>query len=245
MAAPLCFAVSPPLPWSLPPTQRNIKDHHYRKPGHGRHGNQVDVSRNPLGFRDQLLDNDKDHGSGRKAERIGKYALHLHDKQYPDNAGNRFNYSRGLPHKEAFPLPHAFSSQRHGYCCPFREILESNPDCEGNGAAECRGWKTGNHRPEGDTDRKTFGDVVQGDCQNQQGAPLPGGLYPLALIDSQTRVQVRQQAVGQSHENAATHETDHRSQPGCLSHLLSHLDTRREQRPEACGNHDAGSKTEH
>ena len=37
----------------------------------------IDVGLVALGFRDELLDDDKDHGARRKTERIRENALHL------------------------------------------------------------------------------------------------------------------------------------------------------------------------
>jgi len=84
---------------------------------------------------------------------------------------------------------------------------------------------------------------MQGDCQNQQRAPLPGCLYPLFLLHGQTGVQVGQYSVGQPHENPAPHESDYGSKPWCLSHLLSHFNAGRQKRPKAGGNHNSCSKS--
>ena len=79
------------------------------------------------------------------------------------------------------------AAQRHGR--PRSPPGSSGCRCRRPGPRRRRAWprQPGGQRAEGDADGQALGDVVQGDGQHQQDAPLPGGVEPLGLPRSAGR----------------------------------------------------------
>ncbi|MDD1675128.1 MAG: hypothetical protein LUQ17_00385 [Methanomicrobiales archaeon] len=112
-----------------------------------------------------------------KREGIGKKRLSPDHRHYPDHCRYRLNESGCLTHKKNFcsRIAHLFVRAEK-----LRDLQEnSGSDTEGqrDGARKSGGRKTAGRSSECDTDRKTFGNVMEGDGKSKQGtlAVIGGG----------------------------------------------------------------------
>ena len=70
-------------------------------------------------------------------------------------------------------------------------------------------------------------------------------VFPIGLLQSEQRVQVRQELVGHSQEEATEQEADGRREPSGTTLYRGELDRWQQQRPDARRHHHAGRESQH
>ena len=147
--------------------------------------------------------------------------------------------------KKAAPPPHAQRAQRQGNGRPFRKILDTHSDGQGDGCRDGRPFDAGSHRAESYPDGQAFGNVVQGDGQDEQRSAVQRGGCSVRRTVRHVGVQVRGEPVERIEEQGAPQESHCRGKPCVGAEQARHFHCRGEQRKESGGQHHSAGKSEH
>ena len=139
--------------WLL--SQRHIHHHHDDKPKQCETGRQVSVV--PLlRLGDQFFDHDKDHRPGCKGQGIGQNWGDQLDGQCAEQPPDRLDNAGGLSCPEGLAALKPFTTQRNRDSHPFRKILQSDSDRQGDGCPQRGDRVIGSDGAKGDADRQSL-----------------------------------------------------------------------------------------
>ena len=162
----------------------------------------------PMGLRDDLIADHKDHRAGGERQAPGQERLGEGDRDHPDQLAYRLDQAGRRGHGQGLPPRVVQRQQGHRHGQALRDILEADSDRQGCCRAEIAG-------AEPDADRQSFGEIVQGNRNHEQPDP-PQALRWRTFV-AKNEVLVRRAFVDEPKNGSADQDPgDHHERRGGL-----------------------------
>ncbi len=124
----------------------------------------------PLAFRNQFLDDHEDHGTRGKGQSVGEECRRGAHQECSGDSGEWLDDPRQLAEEEAAPSGLSLAYEYHRDGQTFGQVLKPQSEAEGDGCAKGCLRYSRRSSTRCDTDGESFGNVVKGDGQDDEGA---------------------------------------------------------------------------